>query len=316
MATMTAITTDAAGEMKAETVPRPTPGPGEVLIRVAAAGVNPIDWKTRKGQGNSGAFADGETMILGWDTAGEIVEVGDGVGSFAVGDRVFGMPHFPRRADAYAEYVVAPAQQIAAIPESVSYLQAGAAPLAALTAWQALVGIAKVTAGDRVLIHAASGGVGHLAVQIAKARGAEVWGTASAASHDALRELGLDHPIDYHRERFEDVAADMDAVIDLVGSGDNPARSVRSLRSGGHLVIVPSSGTVPDQGLLDEAGVTVHRMLVEPDADALASIAAMMASGTLTVMVADTRPLAQMAELHALGEAGTRIGKLVATVDC
>lgn len=315
MTTMTALTTDSTGVMTAETVDRPQPGPTEVLIRVAAAGVNPVDWKTRTGGGVNGFFADDEPMILGWDTAGEIVEVGGGVTKFAVGDRVFGMPRFPEPANAYAEYVVAGSRQVAAIPESVTDVEAGAAPLAALTAWQALVDTLKVGTGDRVLIHAASGGVGHLAAQMAKARGAEVWGTASRSNHGALRDLGVDHPIDYKTERFEEIATDMDAVLDLVGLGDIPVRSIASLKRGGKLVVIPSAAQVPDQQLLDEAGVTATRMLVEPDYAALEAIAEMMADGSLKVIISETRPLDQMADLHAIGEAGGPIGKLVATVN-
>ena len=314
MTTMTAMTTDAAGMLRAETVERPQPGPTEVLVRVTAAGVNPVDWKTRVGEGVHGFFPEGPPMILGWDIAGEVVEIGGGVTRFAVGDRVFGMPRFPHPANAYAQYVVAGAREVARIPESVTDLVAGASPLAALTAWQAIVDSLHVGPGDRVLIHAASGGVGHLAVQIAKARGAEVWGTASAAKHEALRELALDHPIDYRTERFEDVATEMDAVLDLVGDGDYAVRSVAALKRGGRLVVIPSGSQVPDQAILDEAGVTASWMLVEPDYAALETLAAMMADGTLTVVIGETRPLEQMAELHAIGEAGGPLGKLVATV--
>jgi len=315
MSTMTAITAAPDGTLTVDRVDRPQPGPTEVLVRVAAAGVNPVDWKTRTGSGVRGFFPEGQPMILGWDIAGEVVEVGAGVTRFAVGDRVFGMPRFPRPANAYAEYVVAGGREVAHTPASVSDVEAGAAPLAALTAWQAIVDTLKVGPGDRVLIHAASGGVGHLAVQIAKARGAEVWGTASPAKHEQLRALGIDHCIDYRTERFEEVASQMDAVLDLVGEGDYPVRSVGVLKRGGKLLVIPSPAGVPDQAILDEAGVTAAWLLVEPDYASLEAMAAMMAEGTLKVLVGATRPLAQMAELHAIGEAGGPFGKLVATID-
>ncbi len=174
-------------------VPRPAPGPTEVLVRVAAAGVNPVDWKVRA----RGGFLGEPPFTVGWDVAGEVEEVGFGVTRFAPGDRVFGMPRFPREAAAYSEYVTSPSRQLARIPENVSDIEAAALPLAGLTAWQALVETADVQPGQRVLILAAAGGVGHLAVQIAKARGAYVLGTARAAKHAFLRELGVDEAIDY-----------------------------------------------------------------------------------------------------------------------
>lgn len=314
MPTMTAIAVQPGGTFAPIQVERPTPGPTEVLIEVAAAGINPVDWKTRKGQAFNDLFDPEAPMILGWDVAGKVVEVGAGVTRFAAGDRVFGMPRFPRPAGAYAEYVVAGSREVAGIPDGVGDVQAGALPLAVLTAWQALVDTLRIGKGDRVLIHAASGGVGHLAVQIAAARGAQVWGTASAKNHARLRELGLHHPIDYRSERFEDVATGMDAVLDLVGSGDNPIRSVRSLERGGKLVVIPSPTEVPPADVLAEAGVTATWMLVEPDYAALEAVARMLGEGTLEVVVGDTRPLDRVGELHAIGEAGGPMGKLVATV--
>lgn len=214
------------------------------------------------------------------------------------------MPRFPSPAIAYAEYVVAGSRQVARIPDGTTDVAAGALPLAVLTAWQAVVDTLHIREGSRLQIHAASGGVGHLAVQIAKARGAEVWGTASERNHEALRELGVDHVIDYRSERFEDVATEMDAVIDLVGTADNALRSVRSLRRGGRLVIVPSPSDLPSRKILHAAGVTATWILVEPDYAALEEVARMLEAGTLRVVVGDTRPLDQIAELHAIGEAG------------
>src|SRR5262245_61551146 len=159
--------------------PRPEPGPTEVLVRVGAAGVNPVDWKLRA----AGGFLGEPPFTVGWDVAGVVEEVGYGVTRFAEGDRVFGMPRFPREAAAYAEYVVSPSRQLARTPDELSDVEAAALPLAGLTAWQALVETAGVGAGDRVLVLGAAGGVGHLAVQIAKARGAYVVGTARAEKH-------------------------------------------------------------------------------------------------------------------------------------
>lgn len=176
-------------------IARPEPLPTEVLVRVHAAGINPVDWKTRAGHGMAGLQT--LPLILGWDVSGVVEEVGFGVTTLAPGDEVYAMPWFPRPAGAYAEFVTAPSRQFARKPDSLSHVEAAALPLAALTAWQALVDTARVTAGQRVLVHAAAGGVGHLAVQIAKHLGAEVIATAREPRHAWLKELGADETIDY-----------------------------------------------------------------------------------------------------------------------
>src|SRR5689334_955208 len=184
---------------------RPIPDPiaTEVRVRVQAAGVNPVDWKTRAGLGAGAGW--GLPLCLGWDVAGVVDAVGPGVTRFAVGDPVFGMPWFPRPAGAYAEFVTAPSRHFARRPEGLGVVEAGGLALAGLTAWQCLVDVARVQPGQRVLVHAGAGGVGHLAVQIAKARGAHVIATASAAKHDLLAELGVDEAVDYRGQRFEEV---------------------------------------------------------------------------------------------------------------
>jgi len=314
MAEMQAIVTTAAGDLELSTVPRPEPLAIEVLIKASAIGVNPVDWKTRGSKSPARArFDPSQPMILGWDVAGTVVAAGPGVTRFAVGDRVFGMPRFPRPGEAYAEYVVAGSRQVARIPDGVTDVEAGALPLAGLTAWQALVDTLHVGEGDRVLIHAASGGVGHLAVQIAKAHGTEVWATASAAKHDQVRELRADHLIDHHTERFEDRAENMDAVLDLYALDGNPTRSLATLKRGGRMVVI-TPANMPEAAALKAAEVTATWMLVEPDYASLERLADMMADGSLRVVVADTRPLAQMDELHQIGQLGAPLGKLVATI--
>lgn len=307
---MTAIVTGADGSLRPAKVDRPVAGPSEVLIKASAVGVNPADWKSAASP-DAGGDPD-SPLILGWDVAGEVVEVGPGVTRFAVGDRVFGMPRFPAFANAYAEFVVARSREVARVPDSVSDIEAGALPLAVLTAWQTVVDTLGVGEGDRVLIHGAAGGVGHLAVQIAKARGAQVWGTASAKNHNQLRDLGVDHLIDYRTQRFEDCVADLDAVLDLVGDGETATRSVQTLRRGGKLAAI--SPLLPDEETLSEAGVSAAFVLVEPDYAALEEVARMLDAGTLRVIIAETRPLAQIDELHTIGQAGGPMGKLVATV--
>ncbi|MFE0702045.1 NADP-dependent oxidoreductase [Streptomyces sp. NPDC058872] len=287
-------------------VERPEPGLNEVLVRVHAAGVNPVDWKTRA----SGALvAWGDVPVVGWDVSGTVAAVGPGVGAFRPGDEVFGMPLFPRQAGGYAEYVVAPARHLAPKPSSLTHVEAAALPLAALTAWQALVDTADVRPGERVLVHAAAGGVGHFAVQIAKARGAYVIGTASAAKHDLVRGLGADEVIDYRTERFEDAASDVDVVLDGLG-GETAERSLKVLRPGGRLVTLPGPDDVP--GAPD--AVRALWMLVEPDHLGLREIAALVDRGALRPVVDAVLPLAEAAKAHEIGEQGRTTGKIVLTV--
>ncbi|ROQ95645.1 NADPH:quinone reductase-like Zn-dependent oxidoreductase [Streptomyces sp. 2132.2] len=285
---------------------RPEPGLNEILVRVHAAGVNPVDWKTRA---SGGLIAWGEVPMVGWDVSGTVEAVGPGVTLYRAGDEVYGMPNFPRQAGGYAEYVVAPARHFARKPASLDHVQAAALPLAALTAWQALVDTAGVTAGQRVLIHAAAGGVGHLAVQIAKARGAYVIGTASAAKHGLLRELGADEVLDYRTADFEESVSDVDVVIDAVG-GDYGQRSLKVLKPGGHLVTLPGPDGIP----ADTQGVHASWVLVEPDLGGLREIAALADRGLLKPLVDTVLPLAQAAKAHEIGELGRTTGKIVLTV--
>ncbi|MEV5727131.1 MULTISPECIES: NADP-dependent oxidoreductase [Streptomyces] len=287
-------------------VERPEPGLNEVLVRVHAAGVNPVDWKTRA----SGALIEwGAVPAVGWDVSGTIEAVGPGVGIHRPGDEVFGMPLFPRQAGGYAEYVVAPARHFAPKPAGLTHVDAAALPLAALTAWQALVDVADVRPGQRVLVHAAAGGVGHFAVQIAKARGAHVIGTASAAKHDLVRELGADEVIDYRAVRFEDAVSDVDVVLDGLG-GETAERSLKALRSGGRLITLPGPDDVP----ATRDGVRASWMLVEPDHLGLREIAALVERGALKPVVETVLPLEEAAEAHRIGERGRTTGKIVLTV--
>jgi NADPH:quinone reductase-like Zn-dependent oxidoreductase len=292
--------------------PVPEPLPTEIRVRVEAAGVNPVDWKTRSGSGMAGVLG-GPPFTVGWDVAGVVDALGPGVTRFAVGDRVLGMPWFPRQAGGYAEYVTAPSRHFAACPPELSTVEAAALPLAGLTAWQCLVDIAGVSEGDRVLVHAAAGGVGHLAVQIAKARGAHVIGTASAGKHEVLRSLGADELVDYRSTPFETVIEPVDVVYDLIG-GDTALRSLDVLRPGGLLICLPSAAAADAMATARERGVRATGMLVEPDGDGLEELTALVAAGRLRVLVAETFPLADAAEAHRRGEQGRTTGKLVLTV--
>jgi len=295
--------------LKLVEIERPEPLGTEVLVRVHAAGVNPVDWKTRAGRG----FLRNPPFTVGWDVSGVVEAVGFGVTRFAPGDAVYGMPWFPRQAAAYAEYVVAPSRQLARKPADLSHLQAAGLPLAGLTAWQALVDTAGVEPGARVLVHAAAGGVGHLAVQVAKARGAYVIGTAGAPKHDFVRGLGADEVVDYTRTDFAVVTGDIDVVLDLVGP-DTALRSLEVLKPGG--LLIPVAGGLRPQmaARAAERRIRVAPLLVEPDGSGLEALGALAASGRLRVEVEATHPLAGAAEAHALGEGGHTRGKIVLTV--
>ncbi|MFF1821671.1 NADP-dependent oxidoreductase [Kribbella sp. NPDC058245] len=295
-------------------IDRPEPLPTEVLVRVHAAGVNPVDAKTRAGGGVAGVLGE-LPFILGWDVSGVVEAVGHGVHTLAVGDEVYGMPWFPRAASAYAEYVTAPSRHFARKPAGLTHEEAAALPLAGLTAYQILTALADVQTGQRVLIHAAAGGVGHLAVQFAKALGAHVIGTASAAKHEWLRELGADEVIDYTTTAVEKATDEIDVVIDLIGSKTTLDQSIQVLKPGGLLVAVPS-GTSPE--LLEsakQAGVRVSGYLVEPDGHALGEIAELVESAAVRVEVEQVFPWTEVAEAHHQQESGRTRGKLVLTVD-
>ncbi|WP_410655680.1 NADP-dependent oxidoreductase [Amycolatopsis sp. lyj-112] len=286
---------------------RPSPGPTEVLVRVRAAGINPVDWKTRA----YGVFMGEPPFVLGWDVSGVVEELGAGTTLFAVGDEVLGFPWFPRHAGGYGEYVTAPARQFVRKPANLSHEEAAGLPLAGLTAWQGLVDIADVRPGQRVLIDAAAGGVGHLAVQVAKARGAYVLGTASAGKHEFLRELGVDEAIDYHDASA--TASDVDVVFGLVGE-DSDLRWLGSVKPGGLLIAVPggvSEAVAAKAGKLD---VRTSGMLAEPDQIGLLALTDLIEKGELRVHVDQTFPLEDVAKAHEVGEGGRVTGKLVLTV--
>ncbi|MEU8944456.1 NADP-dependent oxidoreductase [Streptomyces sp. NPDC048489] len=311
--TMRAISQDVLGDpgvLKEVERERPVPGPSEVLVRVRAAGVNPTDWKHRA----TGGFLGRPPFVLGWDVSGVVEAVGVGVTVHAPGDEVFGMLPYPFGHGSHAEYVTAPARSFAPKPAGLDHTEAGALPLVSLTAWQALVDTADVQPGQRVLIHAAAGGVGHVAVQIAKARGAYVIGTASAGKHDYLRKLGADELIDYRETDFTEAVRDVDVVLDTIGD-DNTFRSLRVLREGGIVVSILPIG--PEE-LYEEAarlGVRAARMLVEADQASMRAVADLVDRGLLRPTIAGTFPLANAAEAHALGETGRTVGKLVLVVD-
>ncbi|MEU5393580.1 NADP-dependent oxidoreductase [Streptomyces tibetensis] len=307
--TMRAISQDALGGpevLKEVEIERPEPKPNEVLVRVRAAGVNPTDWKHRA----TGGFLGEPPFVLGWDVSGVVEAVGIGVVAFAPGDEVFGMLPYPYGHGSHAEYVIAPVRALARKPAGVDHTQAGALPLVSLTAWQALTEHADIRPGQRVLIHAAAGGVGHVAVQIAKARGAYVIGTASAGKHEFLRGIGVDEAIDYRETDFTEAVKDADVVLDTIG-GDNALRSLRVLRPGGVVVSILPGGSDELYEEAERLGVRALRMLVDADRGGMEAVAELVEAGKLRATIAGTFPLAEAAEAHALGDTGRTTGKLV-----
>ncbi|KQV05775.1 MULTISPECIES: NADP-dependent oxidoreductase [unclassified Kitasatospora] len=288
-------------------VERPEPAPAEVLVRVHAAGVNPTDsW--HRGSGGLG----GEVIRLGWDVSGVVEAVGLGVTTLAPGDEVFGMPRHPRPAGTYAEYVTSPARHLLRKPAGLDHTEAAALPLAGMTAWQALVDTADVQPGQRVLIHAAAGGVGHLAVQIAKARGAYVIGTARAAKHEFLRGLGADELIDYTAADFETATDPVDVVIDTIG-GEYGPRSLRLLRTGGFLVSLASPAEAYLADLARPLGKRAGFMAVEADQAGLRELAALVGAGQLRPVLDTVLPLELASKAHELLDSGRTQGKVVLT---
>ncbi|MFG1704528.1 NADP-dependent oxidoreductase [Nonomuraea sp. M3C6] len=309
---MNAISQDALGGpevLKLVQVDKPAPGPTEVLVRVEAAGLNPTDWKIRK---TGGMTRMRPPFVGGYDVSGVVEDSGIGQALYKPGDEVFGMLKYPQGHGAFAEYVTAPSRHFVRKPAGVDHVQAAAIPLAGLTAWQALVDVAGVQDGQRVLVHAAAGGVGHLAVQIAKARGAYVIGTASAPKHDFLRGLGADELVDYRTEDFAEVVRDVDVVIDTMG-GEYGPRSLRTMRGDGTIVSLVLSLEIL-HAKAAELGIRSESMLVEPDQAAMRALAALMEAGRLRAEIAAVLPLAEAAKAHELGETNRTTGKIVLTV--
>jgi NADPH:quinone reductase-like Zn-dependent oxidoreductase len=319
MNTMKAIRIHAYGEteeLRYEDAPRPSPKPFEVLVRVHAAGVNPVDWKVRKGHLKE-VLGHSLPLTLGWDVSGTVAELGPGAEGqgFALGDAVFGRPDLSRDG-AYAEYIVVKTTELAHKPTTLDHVHAAAVPLAALTAWQALFEAEKpftsanLQPGQTVLVHAGAGGVGTFAIQLAKWRGARVLATGSARNEKFLRELGADEVIDYASGPFEHGLRDVDVVFDTVGS-ETQTRSWGVLRAGGTLVSIVGA---PSEALAKTHGAHAAYVFVQPNSSHLTEIARLIDAGTLAPVIAEVLPLADAARAHSLSEAGHVRGKLVLRV--
>ncbi|MGW4766556.1 NADP-dependent oxidoreductase [Nocardia sp. NPDC004278] len=294
MLTITQRTFGAPEVLEIVEVDRPNAGPGEVVVRVAATGMNAADWKLRSGLVRK--LGD-PPFTLGFDVSGIVAEVGPGVEQFGVGDEVYGM--VLSRHGACAEYVVAQADMLAPKPVSLDHIHAAAAPTAVLTAWQ---GLAEVVAGQRVLVHAAAGGVGHFAVQIARNRGAHVIGTARTANHEFLRDLGADEVIDYTTTDFADAVRDIDVVFDLVG-GEYGSRSLPVLADGGRLIDAQGNDADDDP--------RYERLYVTPSGSDLRELSALFDDGRLRVEIDQVLPMAEVVKAHHLSESGRVRGKIV-----
>ncbi len=290
-----------------EDAPRPTPGAGEVLVRVYAAGVNPIDWKVREGYGKERRNLP---LILGWDFSGVIEAAGPQTTHFKAGHEVFGRPD-PLRDGAYAQYLVAREVELGFKPRSLDHIQSGGLALAGLTAWQSLFDAAGLDRGQSVLIHAAAGGVGHLAVQLAKWKGAHVIATCSKENFDFVRNLGADDTIDYSATPFENLVHNLDVVFDTIG-GQTQQRSWQTLKRGGILVSIVQP---PSQQEAAARGVRQALVLARPDAEQLAQLAALADDGKLAPFVQTVLPLSEARKAHELSKSGHVRGKIVLRVE-
>lgn len=281
----------------------PQPRNDEVLLRVHALGINPLDWKLRGGD----AFRDHfgvPPFVPGWDVSGEVVETGGRVTEFEPGAAVFGLLNFPAPAGGYAEYVSAPARELVRKPDALDHHSAAALPLAGLAAWQALFGEGRLSTGQRVLIHGAAGGVGHLAVQLAKRHGATVVASASGRNLEYLRGLGADETIDYTVDQPFANLDWVDVIVDAGGCRDNEQLLASLVRWGRYIVLCGQRSPSP----------RLQYLKLRPDLRTLGSLADMAADGSLQLTVTTVPSLEGIVQAHTMSESGHVRGKIVVTV--
>lgn len=294
---------------------KPTIKDNEVLVKTISLSVNPVDYKVRSNDGALNWILGADRpAIIGWDLSGTIVEVGDAVTDFKIGDPVFGMANFPGKGNAYAEFVAVPSAHLTLKPTNISYQEAASASLAALTAWQTLVKKGNVKKGDKVLIHAASGGVGHYATQIAKYFGAYVIGISSAKNKEFVLQNGVDKHIDYTTENFQDIVSDVDFVLDTIG-GDTILKSLDVTKQGGTIVSIVSSNISDEE--VEKAkskDVDLSSLLVQSSGDDMLQIAQLMEKGILKSHVSKTFSFDEMSEAHLYLEKGRTVGKVVVNI--
>ncbi len=290
--------------------PLPQPAVGQVRLKVAGCGLNPIDYKTRSGLGWAAQALGSEfSFVPGYDLAGVVDAVGEGVTGVQPGAALFGLVNAPLPGGGYAEYCVAPAQDLVAAPANVPLAQVAGLPLAGLTAWQALFDAGQLQPGERVLVLAGAGGVGHLATQLARWKGARVSATASAANQDFLRQHGVEQPLDYAQPGWEQ-AGPWDLILDLMG-GPVGLQALDGLAPGGRLVTVPTNTAAQITQRGAELGKSVLGVLVRPQREALQQLVALVQSGQLHLHVSATFPLEQAVAAHRQLESGRTRGKLV-----
>lgn len=285
----------------------PTPAENEVLIKVKSASVNPVDWKIREGYLQP-MLNHTLPLTLGWDVSGEVAAIGEKVSHLKIGDAVYSRPDIAKNGS-YAEYQTVVADEVALKPNSLSWQEAAGVPLAALTAWQSLYEIAKLEAGERVLIHAGSGAVGQFAIQLAKLRGAYVYTTTSSKNTALVMSLGADHCIDYQNEDFSKLR-DIDAVFDTIGA-ETQANSWQTLKKGGRLVSITQN---PDEATATKHGVSASFCFVQPNREQLAELAAFADAGQLKVNIDSEFELHQIAAAHERSETGRAQGKIIINV--
>ncbi len=293
--------------LRYEDVEPPTVGPGDVLIRVMAASVNPIDWKIREGLLQP-VLRHRLPLTPGWDVSGVVEVAGESVRNFRRGDAVYAFCDLHRNG-CYAQYAAVRESEVARKPGTVSHVEAASLPMTGTTAWNALMQVAVVGAGQRVLVHAGAGGVGSLAIQIARWRGAHVIATASEGNRALVESLGAGEVIDYRSTRFQDVVRGVDVVLDTIG-GKTHEESFEVLRPGG---IVISTISQPDEVRAREAGVRGMFVMTQPSATALEKIAELVDSGKLRPVVGAEFSLAEAARAQELSQSGRARGKIVLT---
>lgn len=294
-----------------EDLPIPVPLTDDVLIQAKAISINPVDVKTRAGKGAAGRIKTENPIILGWDVSGVVTESQSPL--FAKGDEVFGMVRFPGHGKAYADYIAAPAAQLARKPAGIPHTEAAAACLACLTAWQAFTKHVRIQPSQRVLVHAAAGGVGHYAVQIAKYFGAYVIGTASAANRDFVLSLGADEHVDYKAQRLEDAVKDVDIVLDTIG-GDNIDKSLPVIRKGGTIVSIPSGLNELVAEKAKAMGINGLSFLVHSSGEDMAGFAPLLENGAIKSHVSQVFSFVDMGQAHLQIESGRTRGKVALTL--
>lgn len=303
--------------LKKTSIGKPVPKAGEVLIKTKAIGINPIDVQVRASKDVLGMITGGhipDQVIPGWDTAGIVEQIGDGVTTFKPGDEVYGLLNMPGLGSTYATHVIANIDQITLKPENIAFTAAGATPMSAMTAWQAVVTLGNIQRGEKVLIHAASGGVGHFAVQLAKERGAYVIGTASAKNEAFVRNLGVDEFIDYTAGSFEEKVNNLDVVIDTVNSVEHVLRSISVIKRGGRLVYLQPHFLNALSSKLAESGIKGFGVFVNSSAEILKEISTLIKAGKVTPKITKVFSFDELREAQTAVESGRATGKIAVEI--